>query len=275
MSDAATPAVHALEQRKAEQGARIAARRPIPWHMRFPGPVFTKEVWILGKRPSTAWLRLLHVAVLLFIVGIVFVSMHRSSAWGAAAQLQQFQELAPAVTMAIVWVEFVMLILIGIALGGPAVCDEKRMGTLGTLLTTPLRPWQIVLGKGLGRVVELVILALVPLPLMLAVRSFGGVTAEAITTMTVTCLVNGLLAVQIAMFFSTISKRATSAIITALVATAAVYFLPILCILMYSVIVTGGSPPNPMADIFARAGKNHILRNICRVVGHPFKVPSN
>ena len=117
-------------QRRAERRTARALRRRIPWWMRFPGPVFHKEVWTLGKRPSTAWLRLVHVAVLLFIVGIVFFSMYSSSnaSAGASAQLQQYQALAPAVTMAIVWVEFVMLILIAIALGGPAVCDEKRMG---------------------------------------------------------------------------------------------------------------------------------------------------
>jgi ABC-type transport system involved in multi-copper enzyme maturation permease subunit len=212
--------------------------------MRFPGPVFSKEVWMLGKRPSTSWFRLVHVVVLLFVVAMVFIAMSTGRSAGAAASLQRYQELAPAVTMAVVWVEFVMLTLIAVALSGPAVCDEKRMGTLGTLLTTPLQAWQIVLGKGLGRLVELLILALVPLPLLLALRSFGGVTAEALLTMTITCIANAMLAVQVGIFISTVSRRATGAIILSLITLAGVMFLPMLitwAIIMTQALTTSGS----------------------------------
>ena len=135
---------------------RRANRRKIPWTMRFPGPVFSKEVWMLGKRPSTAWLRLVHVAVLLLVVTIVFVNLRDVSGGdGPSAGLQRYQQLAPGLTVAVVWVEFVMLGLIAVALAAPAVCEEKQMGTLGTLLTTPLKAWQIVLGK-LASLLELV-----------------------------------------------------------------------------------------------------------------------
>ncbi len=231
---------------------RSQNRRAIPWSMRFPGPVFAKEVWMLGKRPSTGWLRLSFVLVLLFVVSMVFLGMMNSYAPGAAAQLQRYQRLAPAVTMGIVWVEFVMLSLIGVALAGPAVCDEKRMGTLATLLTTPLRAWQIVLGKGLGRLVELLILALAPLPLMLALRSFGGVTAEAILTMTCTCIGNAVLAVQIGIFVSAISKRTTGAIVLTLVILGVVMFGPMLATWATSVtaaLMQGRSTGNPAGGV--------------------------
>lgn len=228
------------------------AHRSIPWHMCLPGPVFSKEVWMLGKRPSTGWLRLAFISVLLFVVGMVFMGMMNSYASGAAAQLQRYQRLAPAVTMGIVWVEFVMLSLIGVALAGPAICEEKRMGTLSTLLTTPLKAWQIVLGKSLGRLVELIILALAPLPLMLALRSFGGVSAEAILTMTGTCIANAILAVQIGIFVSAVSKRTTGAIVLSLIFLGVVMFGPMLA--TWAVIVTAnltqggsGGPPGQIA----------------------------
>ncbi|MFO0832772.1 MAG: ABC transporter permease [Phycisphaerales bacterium] len=256
--------------------ARRQTRRHIPWHMRFPGPVFTKEVWMLGKRPSTAWLRLAHVAVLVFVVAMVFMGMSNSysSGEGAAGKLQHYQSLAPAVTMAVVWVEFVMLILIGVALAGPAVCDELRMGTLATLLTTPLRTWQIVLGKGMGRLVELMILALVPVPLLLAIRLFGGVTTEAIVTMTVTCIANAMLAVQIGIFTSTVSRRATGAIVLAFLLLGAVMFLPMLTVWATIVIreLTGGMGGRPLgwdlgAMVITCAPMTVFLQSISYLMG--------
>ncbi len=228
---------------------RRANRRKIPWTMRFPGPVFSKEVWMLGKRPSTAWLRLVHVAVLLLVVSIVFMSMRDVSGGdGASAGLQRYQQLAPGLTVAVVWVEFVMLGLIAVALAGPAVCEEKQMGTLGTLLTTPLKAWQIVLGKGLGRIVELMVLALVPLPLLLALRSFGGVTAEALATTTATCLVNAVLAVQVGIFVSTVSRRAIGAILLSFILLGVVMFGPMLvvwAVLMIQSVTGGGGGATP------------------------------
>lgn len=235
---------------------RRANRRKIPWTMRFPGPVFSKEVWMLGKRPSTAWLRLVHVAVLLLVVTIVFVNLRDVSGGdGASAGLQRYQQLAPGLTVAVVWVEFVMLGLIAVALAAPAVCEEKQMGTLGTLLTTPLKAWQIVLGKGLGRIVELMVLALVPLPLLLALRSFGGVTAEALATTTATCLVNAVLAVQVGIFVSTVSRRAIGAILLSFILLGVVMFGPMLVVWAVIMIQTvarggGGAPPGPAMTVF-------------------------
>ena len=103
---------------------RRANRRKIPWTMRFPGPVFSKEVWMLGKRPSTAWLRLVHVAVLVVVVSIVFVRMREVSGGdGAAAGLERYQEVATGVTVAGGWGE-------GGVLGGIAWGVEARAGGL-------------------------------------------------------------------------------------------------------------------------------------------------
>lgn len=186
-----------------------------PWFVGgLPGPVFAKDVWILGKRPGTAWIRLVYSLLLLAVVGLVFAASVSSSNFaaygggeGIAARLQRSQEVAPAVTLAIIWSQFVMLCIIGAGLGAPAISDEIRAGSLATLLTTPLKPVQIVLGKLLSRMVELAILTLIPLPLMLALRSYGGVPAPNLLVMTGLCLSMALLAVQIGLFFSVRFKR--------------------------------------------------------------------
>lgn len=198
----------------AAPSAPVRPRRG-PWFVGgLPGPVFAKDVWILGKRPGTAWIRLIYSLLLLTVVGLVFAASISSSNFasyageeGIAARLQRSQEVAPAVTLAIIWSQFVMLCIIGAGLGAPAISDEVRAGSLATLLTTPLKPVQIVLGKLLSRMVELAILTLIPLPLMLALRSYGGVPAPNLLVMTGLCLAMALLAVQIGLFFSVRFKR--------------------------------------------------------------------
>jgi ABC-type transport system involved in multi-copper enzyme maturation permease subunit len=217
--------------------------------MRIPGPVFQKEVWILGKKTSTAWIRFAYGVVLVFIVTIVFFSQGFGNQPHGAAALQRYQDVAPTLTISVVWVQFVLLTLIGIALGGPAICDEKRMGTLGTLLTTPLQAWQIVLGKLLGRAVELVVIALLATPLLLATRTFGGVSGAGIAMFAGTCMLSAIVATQIAILASILSKRATGAIVLAMLMTGLVYFAPVLirlAILLTKAIQTGGGGPgNP------------------------------
>ncbi|MFN5944778.1 MAG: ABC transporter permease, partial [Phycisphaerae bacterium] len=191
-----------------------------------PGPVFAKDVWILGKRPSTAWIRLIYSLLLLGVVALVFAASTHFDRYnvagmeGIAARLQSSQEVAPSVTLAIIWSQFVMLCIIGAGLGAPAISDEIRAGSLATLLTTPLKPVQIVLGKLLSRMVELAILTLIPLPLMLALRSYGGVPAPNVLVMTGLCLSMGLLAVQLGMFFSVRFKRPAAPLVLTVIVMA-------------------------------------------------------
>jgi ABC-type transport system involved in multi-copper enzyme maturation permease subunit len=191
-----------------------------------PGPVFAKDVWILGKRPSTAWIRLIYSLLLLGVVALVFAASTQFDRYniagmeGIAARLQSSQEVAPSVTLAIIWSQFVMLCIIGAGLGAPAISDEIRAGSLATLLTTPLKPVQIVLGKLLSRMVELAILTLIPLPLMLALRSYGGVPAPNVLVMTGLCLSMGLLAVQLGMFFSVRFKRPAAPLVLTVIVMA-------------------------------------------------------
>src|SRR5262245_55709689 len=56
--------------------------------------------------------------------------------------------------------QFILLVLITPVLTAGAVTDEKTRGTLQYLLTTDLLSWHIVLGKLLGRLAQVGILAL-------------------------------------------------------------------------------------------------------------------
>jgi len=190
----------------------LAALHPASIAANIPGPIFHKEIWVAGRRSGPYWIRGLYAAGLLALVGFVFiVSLLESDSDHPAQRLQQLQQLAPIVTAAIIWFQQVALSLAAILLASPTVCDEKRAGTLGTLLTTPLRAWQIVLGKLSGLCVQLLVLALIAAPLLLAIRVFGGVTADVVLQSAALWVTTALLAAMLGVLQSVNAKRSPTA----------------------------------------------------------------
>ncbi|MFO0857527.1 MAG: ABC transporter permease subunit [Phycisphaerales bacterium] len=236
-----TPAAPAAALRAPTFVERIVgALRPRAWMGSVPGPVFQKEVWIMNKRLSTSWVRLAYGLVLLGIVTLAFVSIaldnystttyqvngtQMAYPGQVTRQLQQYQQIAPIVTVTIGWTQFVLLTLIACAFGAPAICDEKRAGTLGTLLATPVTAWQIILGKLLGRCVELGILLLIGAPLLLSLRTFGGVPGSFIIAMLALTAATMLIAAQMSILISIRVKRSGTAFFSSMVLIAVLLVL--------------------------------------------------
>jgi ABC-type transport system involved in multi-copper enzyme maturation permease subunit len=199
------------------EGPTLATRRARQslW-LSIPGPVFAKELWTTGRRAGVSWTRMVYLLILLGVVSLVFLSTSAGSgnatseAVTSVAALQQYQQVAPSISIAVLWCQFIMLTLLGGTMGASAISEERRTGTLATLLTTPLKSWQIVLGKLLGRSVELLILTLLSVPLLLGLRVYGGASALAILVGTLICVVSTLFATQLGIFFSVRSKRSVA-----------------------------------------------------------------
>jgi len=238
---------------------QIAKLRPRAWMGRVPGPVFQKEVWSINKRVSTSWLRLAYGATLLGIVALTFITIYfeaqgsRYTSFGyrssTAATLQQYQMVAPVITVTIAWTQFVLLALVACALGAPAIADERRGGTLGTLLSTPVTAWQIILGKLLSRMLELTILLLLSAPLLLAIRAFGGVPGWYILAVYALTFMTALVGAQLAIFLSIKSKRSGGAFMTSVTVLGALLVGIPLLVFIVLMLATGlmGGPGGPPA----------------------------
>ncbi len=173
----------------------------------FFGPVFQRDMQIMGRRRGTYTTRTTYLLVLLVIVFFVFMSMSQQASWGSpASRLQRFQELAPAIALTVVWAQFFLLGLLSSSLTAGAISDERRAGTLTTLLSTPLTAGEVVVGKLVGRITLMMILALSSAPLLLAVRVFGGIDAETILSGTAVALATAILGATLGLFQSTLHK---------------------------------------------------------------------
>jgi ABC-type transport system involved in multi-copper enzyme maturation permease subunit len=176
------------------------------------GPIFQKEVRVSGRRRGTYALRFLYTLGLLGLVSIAFWGARTSASMMSNVQrIQELQELAPAMTMAAMWFQFLALALIGPMLAAPTISDERRARSLSTLLTTPLKASEIILGKTSSRLVQIVILALLSVPVLLAIRIFGGLEPGIVLAYTCVSLSVAALGATLGVLYSIWHRRATSA----------------------------------------------------------------
>jgi ABC-type transport system involved in multi-copper enzyme maturation permease subunit len=231
--------------------ARVrTARRALVWNpLRLVfGPIFERDVRITGRRRATYVFRAVYPALLLGITAIAYVGTSDSlarQANGRVAELQALQKLAPQLTLTIAWAQFALLMMIAPVLTAPALCEEKRARTLGSLLTTPLSNLQVVLGKLASRMVHVVILVAASTPLLLAARVFGGVDTETIVAVLAITLTSALVAASMGLHFSVVHKRPATAAVAGMLATGAVLLLPASGMAIYA-LQSSGPPSNAL-----------------------------
>jgi ABC-type transport system involved in multi-copper enzyme maturation permease subunit len=177
------------------------------------GPIFQKEVQTAGRKRGWYIGRGVYALLLLVAVGLVFWAMWSSLRHDSSRvmRLQQMQELAPSLALTVIWFQFVVLALIGPNLTAPAITDEKRAGTLAALLTTPMTAAEIVGGKLSGRLVHVIVLALLSAPALLAARVFGGLSPGVVVQATCVSISTAALGTALGLMFSVWSKRSTGA----------------------------------------------------------------
>ncbi len=111
----------------------------------------------------------------------------------------------------------VILLMISALLTSIAITREKETGTMGQLLITPLRPYEIIVGK----LLPYLVLASLDgfLILMVGKIIFGVEVAGSLSFLTVCSLIYIITALSIGLLISTVAKRQHHAMLMALGAT--------------------------------------------------------
>ncbi len=126
-------------------------------------PVISRELRAQARQPFTYWLRVLGLGAMLGAAGAFMVG--RGLTPGDGGRLFAFLH---ATLLLSIWV----LVPMSVA---DCLSQERREGTLGLLLLTPLRPWDIVLAKAAAHALRAFTLWLVVLPVMALAFLQGGV----------------------------------------------------------------------------------------------------
>ncbi len=142
---------------------------------RLTGPIFGKELRVSSRRCRSYALRFFYVALLTVFVAIVWLGVVEFQGTPAVQQARM-AAAGKQIIMTVVVFQFVAMQILAIIMLSTAISDELYHRTLGLLMTTPISSVQIVLGKVLSRLLQLILLQAISLPILAIVRVFGGVS---------------------------------------------------------------------------------------------------
>jgi ABC-type transport system involved in multi-copper enzyme maturation permease subunit len=174
------------------------------------GPVLSQEMLLGGRRSREHLLRWLYLAWLLLQFGaltLVFllnIGVFRRR-WADALDFSVF---ASDYLLIYLRQHFLVILLATPALVAGAITDEKWRGTLQYLLTADLRPWEILVGKLVGRGFQVVVLSLIGLPLLCFIGVFGGLELQLLLALAL-CTVLAVFAIAAASLLAAVWARHT------------------------------------------------------------------
>lgn len=143
-------------------------RRPL-----FIGPVFTREIVTTPRRPRLYIYRCVYALSLFVLMCTAWLILAGTQAVrnvGDMAQFGQilFQILAP--------LQLLLTVFFAALTSAAAVCQEKDRRTLILLLITRLTNSELVLGKLLASLLNVMVMLVTALPMFLLMSLFGGVS---------------------------------------------------------------------------------------------------
>ena len=179
------------------------------------GPVFAYEALRLGRRKLTFILRFVYCLLLVGLLALLYASwMTEHWRYGAEETVAPSKLAGFANTFfeTLAVVQFTVAALLTPAYVAGTIADEKERKTLEFLLATDLESREIVFGKLVARVSNLLLYILAGIPIIAFLQLFGGIDPEiALAVAAATALlVVGLSALGI--LFSVLARKPRDAI---------------------------------------------------------------
>lgn len=216
MPDAAAQPAHAGPAGRApvESRWRRTLRALNPFTLAF-NPVFQREMRSTSRNAWTFYNRMVVMLVLLLVAGLTYWgvsdSLARNTAGAGVARIEALQRIAPELFSPLAWIQFAVIIFIAQSLTAPAINQERQRRSFPTLAVSPLTAGQIVFGTLAARMAQVLILSLIIVPVLLALRVFGGLDTATILGVAVVTLAAGVLSGAFGILCSVLSRRPSGA----------------------------------------------------------------
>jgi len=187
---------------------------------RLTGPVLDKELRVSSRQRRNYALRVAYVALLMAFLALIWVRVLDWDAdyGGAAYQLSRMAEAGKAITLVIVWFQFVAAQLVALVLTSNAISEEISRRTLGVLMSTPVTGLQIVAGKLASKFWQVLVLLAVSLPLLAVVRVLGGVPWSFVVAGLCLTLTGAVFVASLTMLLSILNRRTYAVLIESVLA---------------------------------------------------------
>jgi ABC-2 type transport system permease protein len=182
------------------------------------GPIFDKELRVSSRRLRNYVLRSGYIILLSVFILSIWYSIFGIRRSGSAVYLvSRASQAGKYIITTTVWFQFLVTQLIAVVMLSSAISDEIRAGTLSVLMTTPINSFQIVTGKLLSKLLQLMLLLAISLPLLAVIRVFGGVQWDYIVSSVCITLTAALLVGSLSLLLSMTYRHAYNVILITIV----------------------------------------------------------
>ncbi|TFG50020.1 MAG: hypothetical protein E4H40_01970, partial [Candidatus Brocadiia bacterium] len=196
------------------------------------GPIFDKELRVSSRRRRNYVLRFAYLGLLTLFLVLFWLQVVNDRGGSAAFHASRMAEAGKGIIAYIVWFQFLATQLIAIIMLSTSISDEIYHRTLGSLMSTPINSFQIVMGKLFSKLLQIIILLGISLPLLAIVRVFGGVPWNYVISSVCITLTAVIFVGSLSLFFSILSRRAYVVIIMTILAVGMLYgVLPLISFL--------------------------------------------
>ncbi|MBM4026715.1 MAG: hypothetical protein FJ280_15125 [Planctomycetes bacterium] len=185
------------------------------------GPIFDKEMRVSSRRRRNYVLRFVYIGLFTFVVAVLWidrVAHTMSSGYTAVYQASRMSSVGIALVASVIWFQFLTAQIIAVVMLSTSISDEIYKRTLGTLMTTPIGSFQIVIGKLASKLLQIVLLLAISLPLLAIVRVFGGVPWGFLLSGLCVTLTAVIFVSSLSLLFSIFTRRAYAAILQTILA---------------------------------------------------------
>ena len=197
------------------------------------GPIFDKELRVSSRRRRNYVLRFVYVALLTLFLTIIWLDAAHYSG-SSVYRISRMAQTGQLIISFIAWLQFCITQLAAVIMLSTSISDEIYNRTLGLLMTTPINSFQVVMGKLLSKLLQLILLLAISLPLLAIVRVFGGVPWDYVISSLCITLTTIILVGSVSLFFSIFTRRPYKVIIIAFI-LGGIFFglLPLLAIMLW------------------------------------------
>lgn len=165
-------------------------------------PILKKELRVDTRSMRLSWL-LMAINLLLAVIVILVMSFVEQEAVTGKYDYRGLANLFPVLAI----VECIVLSLLIPVMTSGAISGERERKTLDIMLTTPMKPWSIVLGK-LESVLALVMLFVISgLPILAVPFIYGGMSWKRLVQYIFLLLFLGIYIGSVGIFCSSVMKR--------------------------------------------------------------------
>lgn len=164
--------------------------------------LFTRSFAVDSRNWQGYAFRLISLVLILFFLVQLAITA-RFSALITATGLRFFEMTSH--------LNLVIITLIGISLFASAITEEKEVDSLGLLLMTGIGPFSMLISKSTSKMLIAMMLIITQLPFTLLAIPLGGISISQVIFTYITILTYTFLVANIALLFSVIAPRTSSA----------------------------------------------------------------